>query len=176
MCSIYDFLVTLLGDDRMSDFNHAFQRIYNMSINEINQKFTFLGEGISRSVFAVNNKYVIKVAKGREGLYQNKIEKYVYIHAGKRLRKYLCPILWWRPGMLVMPKAIQLSSLISEEFVDLKKIRKEANSYKEINELAEKFYLLYEDIEAVSSWGIINDIPVLIDYGCTTQIGDKFYS
>ena len=35
--------------------------------------------------------------------------------------------------------------------------------------------MLFEDIESTSSWGLINSVPVLIDYGCTEEEGDAFY-
>jgi hypothetical protein len=159
----------------MSSFNNAFNRIYSMNLSEIKKRFTFLGEGISRSVYAINNDYVIKIAKGREGLYQNRVEKYVFTHASKTLKAYLCPILWYKPGMIVMPRAIPLSQITNSEFVDLKSIRSEPNAYKDLLYLSKKFYLFFEDIESTSSWGLINNIPVLIDYGCTSEEGDWFY-
>lgn len=159
----------------MSSFNNAFNRIYSMNLSEIKKRFTFLGEGISRSVYAINNDYVIKIAKGREGLYQNRVEKYVYTHANKTLKAYLCPILWHKPGMIVMPRAIPLSQITNSEFVDLKSIRSEQNAYRDLLYLSKKFYLFFEDIESTSSWGLLNNIPVLIDYGCTSEEGDWFY-
>jgi hypothetical protein len=159
----------------MRSIDKAFNIIYTMSCREIENRYTFLGEGISRAVYAVNDKFVIKVAKGREGVYQNRVERYVYSHASKALRSYLCPILWYKSGMIVMPRATPLSQLINNKFVDLKTIRSEPTAYKDLLYLTKKFYLFFEDIESTSSWGILNNVPVLIDYGCTSEEGDLFY-
>jgi hypothetical protein len=146
-----------------------------MNTKEIRKKFLFLGEGISREVYAIDDDYVIKVAKGREGLYQNKVERYVFTHCDKNLKKYLCPILWFRSDMIFMPRAIPLSSLTSKKYLDIKKIRSDENAYEDLKYLINRFYLFYEDIESVSSWGLINGLPVLIDYGCTNELGDLYY-
>jgi hypothetical protein len=159
----------------MSYPKQYFNDIYMMSYKEIRDKFLFLGEGISRKVYAINEDYVVKIAKGEEGLYQNKVERYVFTHCGKYYRRYLCPILYFKEDMLIMPRATPLSSLTSEKYLDIKKIRKEKNTYKDLSFLTSRFYLFYEDIISVSSWGILKGTPVLIDYGCTSERGDRYY-
>lgn len=159
----------------MSDIQKLFYRVYNMSFMEISNRFEFLGEGISRSVFAINNDFVVKVAKGREGLYQNKVEKYVFTHCSKELRKYLCPILWYKPDMLFMPRAIPLSKLTTQKYLDLNKLMLSKEAYEDIMYITKRFYLFQEDIISVSSWGILDNILVLIDYGCTSEEGDSYY-
>lgn len=159
------------------DSKITFNDIYKMSTYEISKRFMYMGEGISRKVFAINDKYVIKIAKGMEGLYQNKVELYVFKHCGERYRKYLCPIVWNKPDMLVMPRAVPLKSIEpSLKKVDLKNIRSESEAYEDIMRLTKKFLLLKDDIQSASSWGKINDIPLLIDYGCTSHEGDYFYN
>ncbi|NLZ47824.1 MAG: hypothetical protein GX895_03385 [Clostridiales bacterium] len=159
----------------MDKIRNYFKKIHRMSINEIHNNFQYLGEGISRIVYAIDDHWVVKVAKGMEGLYQNKVELYVYKHAGSRFRKYLCPIVWYKPDMIFMPRAIPLSKIYKGKKVNLKTIRPEANAYKDLLTFIEKFYMLFEDIEATSSWGLLNLAPVLIDYGCTDEKGDAFY-
>ena len=68
-----------------------FKNICNMSDKEIAKKYKFLGEGICRKVYSINEDYVVKVAKVDDGEYQNRVENYVYTHASKNLIKYLCP-------------------------------------------------------------------------------------
>jgi hypothetical protein len=163
------------GSVNMSDMQKLFYRIYNMNFSEISNRFEFLGEGISRAVFAINNDYVVKVAKGREGLYQSKVEKYVFTHCGKDLRKYLCPILWFKPDMLFMPRAIPLSKLTTQKYLDLNKLTSNKNAYSDIMYITNRFHLFQEDIISVSSWGIVDNAAVLIDYGCTSEEGDRYY-
>jgi len=153
-----------------------FKNICNKSNNEITKKYEFLGEGISREVYAINKDYVVKIAKLDDGEYQNRVENHVYTHATKNLIKYLCPIVWFEPARIIMRRAIPLSSLISDKYINLKTIRKEKESYDELNKLTTTFILLPDDICSTSSWGIYNNEIVLIDYGCTTYLGDAFYN
>lgn len=159
----------------MDKIRSCFRRIHRMSLTEIHHNFQYLGEGISRIVYAIDDNWVVKVAKGMEGLYQNKVELYVYTHAGSRFRKFLCPIVWHKPDMIFMPRAIPLSMICKSRKVNLRTIRPEPNAYNELLTFAKKFYMLFEDIESTSSWGLLNSVPVLIDYGCTEEEGDSFY-
>lgn len=158
------------------DEKRLFKNICKLSDNEIAEKYTFLGEGICRKVYSINEDYVVKVAKIDDGQYQNKVENYVYTHATKNLLKYLCPIVWFEPDRIIMRKAIPLSSLIKDKYIDPKTIRPEKEAYADLNELTKKFILFPEDIVSTSSWGIYNNENVLIDYGCTTYLGDAFYT
>jgi len=42
-----------------------------MSDTKIAKKYKFLGEGICRKVYSINEDYVVKVAKIDDGQYQN---------------------------------------------------------------------------------------------------------
>lgn len=151
----------------MASINKLFNRIYDMELYEIQRNFPYLGEGISRIVFAINNDYVFKIAKDLDGDYQCSVEYYVYSHVNKDLKSYLCPIVWYKRGMIVMPRAIPLSYFINQPYIDISKVRCDRNSYKDLVALSKKFDLLFEDIVSTSSWGILNNRMVLIDYGCT---------
>ena len=158
------------------DEERLFKKICNLSNKEIARKYKFLGGGISRKVYSINKDYVIKVAKPDDGSYQNRVENHVYTHASKNLIKYLCPIVWFQPDRIIMRRAIPLSSLIKDKYIDLKTIRPEKESYVDLNTLTNNFILLADDIISTSSWGIYNNEKVLIDYGCTTYLGDAFYT
>ena len=75
-----------------------------------------------------------------------------------------------------MRRAIPLSSLIKDKYINPKTIRPEKESYDDLNKLTKDFILYPEDIISTSSWGIYNNENVLIDYGCTTYLGDAFYT
>jgi hypothetical protein len=158
------------------DEKRLFKRICNMSSKEIAKKYVFLGEGLCRRVYSINEDYVVKVAKIDGGRYQNQIENHVYTHANKNFLKYLCPIVWFEPDRIIMRRAIPFSSLSKEKYIDLKTIRPEKESYTDLNKLTKHFILDPDDIVSTSSWGILNNENVLIDYGCTTYLGDAFYS
>jgi hypothetical protein len=153
-----------------------FKNICNLSNSEIAKGYTFIGEGLCREVYSINKDYVVKVAKIGDGSYQNKVENYVYTHASTNLMKYLCPIVWFEPDRIIMRRAIPLSSLNKDKYIDLKTIRPEKESYADLNKLTNNFILLPEDIISTSSWGIYKNENVLIDYGCTTYLGDALYS
>lgn len=153
-----------------------FKNICNLINSEIAKRYTFIGEGLCREVYSINKDYVVKVAKIDDGSYQNKVENHVYTHASKNLIKYLCPIVWFEPDRIIMRRAIPLSSLNKDKYIDLKSIRPENESYADLNKLTNIFLLLPEDIISTSSWGIYKNENVLIDYGCTTYLGDALYS
>jgi hypothetical protein len=158
------------------DENKIFKNICKMRNKEIAKRYSFLGEGICREVYAIDEDYVVKVAKKDDGCYQNRVENYVYTHASKDLLKYLCPIVWFQPDRIIMRRAIPLSTLITDKYIDPKTIRPEKEAYDDLNKFTQKFILYPEDIISTSSWGVYNNENVLIDYGCTTYLGDAFYT
>ena len=149
--------------------------LYNSKEEDFYSRFEFLGEGISRKVFALNEEYVLKLAKDEEGYYQNKIEQHVYANSPSKLRKYLCPVVCYKPRLLIMKRAEPLSKTIQGKYVNLKNIRKEPDLFEDLSYLADRFYLFYEDLISISSWGTLNNENVLMDYGCTSYKGDFFY-
>lgn len=155
--------------------NDYFESIYSLGLKKISQKYKYMGEGISRKVYALNNDLVIKIAKGDEGIYQNSVEYYVFTHADKDFKKYLCPILWFKPKMIIMKRAVPIKRTVKSRFIDLRTIRPEPNSFYEINYYTSKFFLYHNDIRSAGSWGNLNKCNVLIDYGCTNRLGDFYY-
>lgn len=149
----------------MGTLEDFFNWIYDMNIEEAERRFLYLGEGISRAAFAINDYYVAKFAKNKDGDYQSRVEYHVYRHAGKYI-DYLCPIVWYKKGLIIMRRAIPLEYLTRHDTIDISKVRLYRDSYRDLNELADKFNLLYGDITAVSSWGILENKLVLVDYGC----------
>ena len=112
-----------------------FKNICAMSKKEIAKKYAFIGEGMCREVYSIDEDYVVKVAKKDGGRYQNRIENHVYTHADKHLLKYLCPIVWFEPDRIIMRRAIPLSNYTKDQYIDLKTIRTEKESYDDLNKL-----------------------------------------
>lgn len=158
------------------DDRSLFDKIYSLSDRQITKKYKYLGEGISRQVYAIDENYVVKISKNSDGIYQNRIENYVYTHVDENLKKYLCPILCFKPDRIIMRRAIPICKYQKSKLVDLNEIRPEESSYNDLNKLATKFMLEYEDVISASSWGVYNNENVLIDYGCTSYFGDFVYS
>jgi hypothetical protein len=158
------------------DDRSLFEKIYSLSDRQITKKYKYLGEGISRQVYAIDKNYVVKISKNSDGIYQNRIENYVYTNVDENLKKYLCPILCFNPDRIIMRRAIPIYKYQKSKWVDLNEIRPEESSHNDLNKLATKFMLEYEDVISASSWGVYNNENVLIDYGCTSYFGDFVYS
>lgn len=133
--------------------------------------YKFIGSGSSRSVFDLGNGYVVKAAINRGGLYQNKVESYVYSQEHTDL---FAPILTKSENsmFLIMKKGEKIWSLnqVLQYY--------EANDMRQLVErpyyvhIRQTYGLARGDLVRKSSWGIIDQVPVLIDYGYT---GHKRY-
>lgn len=159
----------------INDLNILIKYLDTLSIKDYKKKFTFLGEGIARKVFALNKNLVVKVAKDEDGLHQNFVESYIYNNAPLNLKRYLCPVLIYKKNFLIMPRAEKLLNIRRASFVKLDELRDENTVYEDIANLSEKFLLFKEDLYVHSSWGFLNDNYYLIDYGCTSEKGDLYY-
>ena len=137
-------------------------------------KYRYIGGGSSREVYDLNNGYVVKVAKNRAGIEQNKTEYRIYS----------------KDNTGIFAKIVQVSD--NYEYVVMKKARKvkrieevwkyfnvsnkmEFYNVGEIERLRNKYNLILADINRVSSWGIINGNLVIIDYGFTQAVKRKYY-
>lgn len=166
----------------MSKPDRLFNDVYSMGLIGASNNFSFLGEGIARAVFAVNNFYAVKFAKNMDGIYQCKVENYIYKHADGCIRKYLSPILCYRKGMIFMRRALPLSQAygIGEnasvfEIMDFcGSSKKNYELYKKFRDFSKHYNLYFSDIESPGSWGYIDGLLYLIDYGCTNNL-DKRY-
>ncbi|WP_238886347.1 hypothetical protein [Clostridium sp. YIM B02551] len=148
----------------------------NMSRKDIKDNFEFLGEGIARKVFAIDEDTVLKVSKGEDGFYQNAVEYYVFSKASSLTKTILCPILYYSPRYLIMKRAIPLTKFRRQNSIDVSKLDGLNWINTPLYELKTKFFLFEEDLYHTDSWGIIGNKMVLIDYGCTSSFGDYFYT
>jgi hypothetical protein len=149
-------------------------KIKSLSRKRLFKQYHYLGEGAARMVFALDRELVMKIPKNSFGLFQNKIENYIYNNSDGRLRKYLCPILKFEPELLIARMAIPIKD--DNEYLDsLMIFCGNITFYEEVLELCKKYYLSKDDVRATSSWGILDGAKVLIDYGCPSKQGHKFY-
>lgn len=154
-----------------------FERVCSLSSRKIAKRYQFLGEGIARKVYLLDEDHVIKVAKGYDGEHQNFIENYVYTNAEESLRSYLCPIDWFQPDRIIMKRALPITTLSKHKskYIDFKEFYPDRDLSEDLKQLSCEFFLYYKDLISLSSWGIYKDKKVLIDYGCTELIGDVIY-
>jgi hypothetical protein len=151
----------------MPDF--WFDKIYRMGLREINSRFPVLARGSCRRVYDIGGSCVAKAATNREGFDQCRTEEFVYRNERSSLRRYLCPVLWYRPGMLIMAKAIPvipLDRVSGDPYMDFEGMGMGPWIYGDLRHLSNKYGLLYEDLLSVTAWGYMGGNLMLIDYGC----------
>jgi hypothetical protein len=137
-------------------------------------KYTLIGSGSCRIVYDLDNGYVVKVARDVRGLKQNQAE---FDNYQSRKSDFFAEVasISDNSRYLIMVKA--------EKESNIRTVLKYYN-VKSFNELM-RYPMFVEDINTkkigssdlkrVSNWGIINNIPVLIDYGLNKSIYDKYY-
>ncbi|WP_024834213.1 hypothetical protein [Ruminiclostridium josui] len=136
--------------------------------------YKLIGSGSCRNVYDLGNGYVVKVAKDIRGILQNETEHSIYqtcksdffaeIAAASENHKYL-----------IMVKA--------KKITDIRTVLR----YYKVHSISDliKRPLFAEDIESkkigssdlkrASSWGMVNDVPLLIDYGLNQSTYNKYY-
>jgi hypothetical protein len=158
-----------------------------------------LSSGSSRIVYLTSKKTIIKLAKNEKGLAQNKAET-----NPKMKSKYLNDILghaanysWMETSYLdkITTKEFEeMTGLKFENFGDgirygLKKVSgntdldkpenfdevEKSDIYKEMHRIGSEFKLMPGDLARISSWGVKDKHPVLIDAGLTADVFEKYY-
>lgn len=155
-----------------------FEDVVLMNYDSLYRNFPIIGEGSGRVVFQINNKYVLKFPKSKMGMLQCKIEHEIYDKIDSKLKKYLCPIYLHKNGRLIMLRTIPLLQIVGcrgLKIYDVFRMKNEVSFYKDIKKIAKNHDLLFPDVMAVSSWGIVSNKPYLIDYGCTNKLYDKYF-
>ena len=138
-------------------------------------KYRYIGSGSSRRVFDLGNGYVVKVAKNRAGIAQNKMEYKISL---TDLSNLFAKVIQVSEDFyaLIMEKADKIDnfSYVCNYFKARSII--EVLKLKEIQDIHYRYNLLLNDLCRTSSWGIINGRPVIIDYGFTREIRKRYYS
>lgn len=158
-----------------------------------------LSSGSSRIVYETPGKTIVKLAKNDKGIAQNKAE------ANPKMKsKFLNEIIshadnhsWIETHYLkkISPKDFKkMTDLDFEDFgqslryglrhvsgnLDKNKPKKfeevsKSDIYKELKEIGDKFHLMPGDLARISSWGVKDKHPVLIDAGLTKEVFEDFY-
>ncbi len=137
------------------------------------KSYPLIGVGSGRAVYDLNNGYVVKAAKNRKGIEQNKAEYQISeMNHQNIFAKVAAHSEDYR--FLVMEKAQRISSFAEIwKYYNVKNNRQLFSS-DEFRTILVKNDLLTADLYRLSSWGIINGRPVMIDYGFTKRVS-KFY-
>ncbi len=149
------------------DFNEL---ISDLKMN----KYKRLGSGSCRNVYDLGNGYVIKVAKDVRGVLQNQIE-----HKSYQTRKsgFFAEVAAVSENFryLIMVKAKRITDI--RIVLRYYKVRSFDELMKDplLDEDLENQKIGSGDLKRASSWGIVNDVPVLIDYGLNQSTYNKYY-
>jgi len=136
--------------------------------------YRYIGSGSCREVFDLENGYVIKVAKNMAGIAQNKSE---YIISSNDNSKLFAKVIQALNDftLLIMQKADKIYdiSYVWEYFNVTSKM--ELLKSKELQDIKRRYNLVLDDLDRESSWGMINGRPVIIDYGFTREVSERYY-
>lgn len=144
-------------------------------LNLRERRYRYIGSGSGRQVYDLGNGYVVKVAKNRKGIAQNKAEYEIALADDSNLFASIAQVSE-NYGLVIMEKA--------EPIYNFTKVLKYFNvrntraflQLEEIRYIFTEYDLLQADLCRSVNWGIINNRPVIIDYGFTRYVRRKYYS
>lgn len=136
--------------------------------------YRYIGSGTGRNVFDLKNGYVIKVAKNIAGIAQNMIEYKISVNENLDI---LAKVVQASGDfkILVMRKANRINNFSDVLRYFNARNNTELLKLKEIQYIQKKYNLLGADLCRGSSWGIIDGVPVIVDYGFTTEVKRRYY-
>lgn len=160
-----------------------FENLYSVDRHSLrhnlkDNNYKFLGQGASRMVYEFDENFVIKISKNRTGKYQSRTENYIFNDIDEKYKKYFCPIVWYKENMIVMRKALPFTEMLGVSrgnIFEFTNIKPDSEFFQTLKKIAKHYDLLYPDIKTISSWGILDKKPVLIDYGCTNRLYDEYF-
>lgn len=137
-------------------------------------RYNYLGSGSSRRVYDLGNGYVVKVAKNRAGVEQNRAEYYIWEEDSSGIFAEIFGVSS-DYSMLIMRKGKKIRSMKTIwRYFDAED-EDEFYYSPYMQRLKQKYKLLLGDFEKTSSWGIIDGRPVIIDYGFTRHVERNYY-
>ncbi|WP_315078908.1 hypothetical protein [uncultured Clostridium sp.] len=151
--------------------NNMFNRIM---FNIRRGYYRYIGSGSSRDVFDLENGYVIKVAKNRAGIAQNKSEYNISYYDNSGLFAKVVDVSN-NFDLLIMEKADEIYDISDVwEYFDVRGNRG-LFSLEELKNVLRHYDLLLNDLKRESNWGMIDGRPVIVDYGFTREVYTRYY-
>lgn len=133
-----------------------------------------IGVGSGRLVFDLENGYVVKVAKNKRGIAQNVAEcQIANIDQTNLFAKIIATSE--KSDMIIMEKAALYSNF--KEIRDYFGVRNNSELFrvKDIQQIMREYRLVPQDLYRIDSWGMVQERPVIIDYGFTWYVKKKYY-
>ena len=190
-------------DQFPQDFNFQYfisLKSFQARLSYCKEHLEYITSGSSRSVFKINDKWAIKVAKNFKGLAQNEEEYELSNDYVAQSLDILAPvgesddIMYRWITMRYAKKCLtkDFGKITGVSFNDLcKALTKQFSKYKvdlEINEdiyenefysslvdLIANFPLPYNEFTRLSTFGIIDNKVYIIDFGCSEDVFEKYY-
>ncbi len=146
-----------------------------ISLNIRKRNYRYIGSGSGRRVYDLGDGYVVKVAKNNKGIAQNKAEHHISSSEHSNIfAKTIQVSEDFR--MLIMVKAVRIRDLSEVRKYFNVKSNKELFQLNEIKSVCTSHNLILNDLYKTASWGMVNNCPVIIDYGFTHSVRVNYYS
>jgi hypothetical protein len=122
----------------------------------------------------LENGYFIKVAKNRAGIAQNKAEYKISDNDNSDLLAKVVQVSN-DFNFLIMEKADTIYNISYVLKYFNVRDKRELLNLKELQKIKRNYNLVLGDFERKSNWGMINGRPVIIDYGFTREVRERYY-
>lgn len=140
-----------------------------------NGSYPLLGVGSGRRVYDLQNDTALKVARNVKGYAQNQIE---YIISEMDDSPSFAKVLYLSKDnlYLIMEKAEPITDF--SQVLDYFKVstNRELFALSSLSYIPSKYNLVLTDLCRPVNWGLLQDRPVIIDYGFTGRIRRQYYS
>lgn len=137
--------------------------------------YRLIGSGSGRHVYDLQNGYVVKKAKNRRGLAQNRAEQHI---ASMDQSGILARVLQVSEDyeLLIMEKAEKIENIAEVLRYFHVDTTRELFQVQSLKMFARNYHLLLQDLRRPANWGKIHGRPVVVDYGFTRKVKKKYYS
>jgi hypothetical protein len=136
--------------------------------------YKYIGSGSSRDVFDLGNGYVVKMAKNCAGIAQNKAEYNISNYGDSDLFAKVIEVSN-NFNFLIMEKADNIYNISQVVRHFNVRGKRELLHLKELQNIKRNYNLLLGGLGRKSSWGMIDGRPVIIDYGFTREVYQRYY-
>lgn len=179
-----DLRASDIANGALSEFEKPANAADSLGLNSrFLEDYLMLGFGTTRDVYELQDDYVIKVATGRGGIAQNRVEQHIsstsmglplarVVYAAKN---YLFLVVHKAdaldPDLFLKTYGMDFDDF-AERMEDLYQARSKSKILKTfpvklqelLKELADADITIY-DLDRVEQWGDIHNVPVIVDYG-----------
>lgn len=151
------------------------QIYFDQIIKNINSDtYRYIGSGSGRAVYDLGNGYVAKYAKNKKGFAQNEVEHHISASMNSDVLAKAVGISD-DSRLLIMEKADKIKHISDVwRYFEVDNNR-ELCKIKDIKKLINKFEILKGDLYRASNWGKIDGRCVIVDYGFTRIVRNKYY-